>query len=270
MRNKKTTALLLSILLLSGCTYQYDNKASTDVEYKFEKEKRVPINSVGDFSNKILTGKEFNRIIASKIDDGSWRGYVVHSLTYAPYNNVLTSQGLSIPRSITYSGTYLNRDFAENSGSDSVITSRDMSGWYGFHVDSSEITKHGSYVGANAFGISADVEVLNTLGAEIIFGSTQINEGNPETIWADIDIKGQMPKDVNVKDLRIEYLAKINGLSSNHIDITSPTIFNPSDMSHKTQVFMGELLAARLINIKTGEIYPVQLEWVFRSREAFL
>lgn len=39
MRNKKTTALLLSILLLSGCTYQYDNKASTDVEYKFEKEK---------------------------------------------------------------------------------------------------------------------------------------------------------------------------------------------------------------------------------------
>ncbi|MGM1309465.1 hypothetical protein, partial [Escherichia coli] len=64
MRNKKTTALLLSILLLSGCTYQYDNKASTDVEYKFEKEKRVPISSVGDFSSKILTGKEFNRIIA--------------------------------------------------------------------------------------------------------------------------------------------------------------------------------------------------------------
>ena len=54
------------------------------------------------------------------------------------------------------------------------------------------------------------------------------------------------------------------------VSVTSPTNFNPSDMSHKTQVFMGELLAARLINFKTGEIYTVQLEWVFRSREAFL
>ncbi|ELW6927566.1 hypothetical protein QL965_005345 [Escherichia coli] len=257
-------------IFLAGCT-PYPHTYNHEVQKTpILTEKRILINSNGNFDGKPLTGIEFNRIMEKKINDGNWKGYVVHSITAAPWNNTWSSKGLTIPTNISYAGTYNDRKFYENSGNDKGITSRDMAGWYGFHVDKSEITNHGGYVGVNAFGVQVDVETLSTRGASIIFGSTQINKGYPNNVWADINVIGEIPYDFNINELKIEYLAKITGISRSFIDVNSPTIFNPSDTDHRTQLFTGELLAARLINIKTGVVYPVKLEWVFRTREAFL
>ncbi|ELR5863137.1 hypothetical protein R3131_005055 [Salmonella enterica] len=270
MKKNYLLLLTLSASFLAGCSTQQKHLSPAKVErVPVLMEKRVAISSEGDFSGKPLTGAQFNRIIAKKIDEGSWKGYVVHTVTAAPWNNTWSSKGLSVPTNITYAGTYQNRNFYENSGNDKGITSRDMSGWYGFHVNMAETTKHSNYTGVNAFGVKANVEVLNTRGASIVFGSTQINEGSSNPVWPDIDVIGGVPKDINLKDLKIEYLARITGMHRSFIEGNSPTLSDPSDTNHQTQIFTGDLLAARLINAKTGAVYPVKLEWVFRTRGAF-
>lgn len=267
---KKLFLAGVTVTLLSGCVPQYQYKKFDNVTYPIViNERRVPINAEGDFSGKPLTGAQFNRILSKKIEDGSWKGYVVHSLTAGPWNNTWSVRGLTVPSNIVYAGTYKRDNFFEGNGNDGGVSSRDMAGWYGFHVNMAETTKHGHYTGVNAFGVSAKVEQLNTSGAEIVFGSTQINDGSPEAVWADIDVIGAVPEDVNLNDLKIEYLARITGLQRTVIDRNTPTLSNPSYTAHRTQIVTGDLLAARLINAKTGKVYPVKLEWVFRTRNAF-
>lgn len=270
MRTPHVVMLMLMAVSATGCVPpQHSNYVNKVEKPAVIKEKRVEISSQGDFSGKPITGTQFNRIISSKIEDGSWKGYVVHTVTAAPWNNTWSSRGLSIPGKMTYAGTYQNRDFFENIGNDKGITSRDMAGWYGFHINMAETTKHGQYTGVNAFGVSTNVEVLNTRGAAIVFGSSQINEGSSDPVWPDIDIIGSVPANVNLKDLKIEYLARLTGIHRTAVDGSSPTLSAPSDTHHETQLFTGDLLAARLINAKTGMVYPVKLEWVFRTRDAF-
>ncbi|WP_210403412.1 hypothetical protein, partial [Erwinia sp. OAMSP11] len=196
------------------------------------------------------------------------KGYVVHSMTTAPYNNTWSKSGLS-PSSVIYkSGTYLISGYYEGRGDG--VSRKDMAGWYGFHIESSETTKTGHYVGTNAFGVTKDVEVLNTKGAAIIFGTTMSPGGYVVPVWADINVIGDIPADVNMSDLRIEYLAKIETIGNQDFTgSSSPTLNNPTDSLHITKNYTGELIAARLVNIKNKEIYPVKMEWVFRTRDAF-
>lgn len=261
---------ILITFFLSGCASEHQQKKvggnKTIVEIN---EKRVPINSDGDFKGKPLTGAQFNHIISEKYENGSWEGYVVHSITTAPWNNTWSTKGLSVPKNVIHAGTYLIHNFYKDIGNDGRGSPRDMAGWYGFNVNMAETTKHSHYMGINAFGVSANVEVLNTRGAEIVFGSTQIDDKSYASVWADIDVIGQIPSDTSIKDLKIEYLARITERYPSYIERNNPMLSEPTKSVHETQYFTGKLLAARLINARTGVVYPVKLEWVFRTRDAF-
>ena len=269
MKVKKNSSIFLLSLALSGCVAPNANDFSAPEVRTIETTRRISISSDGDFSSKLITGTEFNRIISKKIEDGTWKGYIVHSQTYGPYKNTWTKNGLLVPSTITSAGRFQVKGYMEGLGSPGV-SSKDMAGWYGFHVDRSETTKRGNYVGANAFGVKADVEILNTRGAEIVFGSTQLRENSMDAVWPDIDVIGPLPADINLNDLRIEYLARITGIGNkDYAGSNAPTLTNPTDTTHEVQIYKGELIAARLINAKSKIVYPVRLEWVFRTRDAF-
>lgn len=271
MEVKKITFLSLLSLSLIGCashnpSYQREKQAEKRVEEK-ENYKILEISSQGDFSGKPINGVQLRKDIAKRSKNGELSGYIVHSVTYAPYNNTWSKKGWFAGTENYKKGSYnLRGYFVIQGGRDGTV--KNVIGWHGFTVGNNVTTNHDKYVGSNAFGVTAHVERLRYKGAILVFGNNRINPDSELGVDADIEVIGDLPTTLSMRECKIEYLARVTGLSNSFViggRDRSPTLDSPDDIKGDIVAFNAELIAARLVNAKTGEVYPAKLKWVFRE-----
>lgn len=130
--------------------------------------------------------------------------------------------------------------------------------------------KNNHYIGSNAFGVSRNIENLETESYELVIGKVDDFYQRADFSYKNCKIPiNEMRK--NDKYIAVEYLAKLKSpyskktIGYNH----SPTIDEPYRVDDQRYVFIGDLLAARLINKKTGKIYDCDLQIVIRHRDWF-
>ncbi len=94
---------------------------------------------------------------------------------------------------------------------------RNVIGWHGFPVGDNVTTSHDKYVGSNAFGVTARVERLRYKGALLVFGNNRINPDSELGVDADIEVIGDLPTTLSMQECKIEYLARVTGLSNSFV-----------------------------------------------------
>ncbi|UAN43835.1 hypothetical protein KGP17_15190 [Serratia sp. JSRIV001] len=268
---RKTIFLSLLSLAFTGCgsnypSGQYEQRTEQELAEKTTY-KIIEIPSEGDFSGVPINGVKLRNELAKRNKRGESSEYIVHSVTYAPYNNTWSKKGWLAGTDAFKKGTYNVREYLEvNAGEAGAI--RNAVGWYGFPVDKHVTTNHDTYEGANAFGVTAQVERLRYKGAILVFGNNGINPDSRIPVDADIEVIGDLPINLSHRDCKIEYLARVKALGHGVVSgmgDKSPTLDSPDDIRGDVVVFNADLIAARLVNTKTGEVYPAKLRWVFRE-----
>lgn len=121
-----------------------------------------------------------------------------------------------------------------------------------------------SYIGSNAYGVTTEVTVSEFTTSRLVFDKIkQLNYSRYLSLNDECKIPNNEFREYK-DDIQVEVLAKLQypyylrGYSSK-----GATLDSPSEEKNNLDYLRGEILAARLINGQTGEIYNCQITYTF-------
>ncbi|EMF0919300.1 hypothetical protein NNF59_003485 [Providencia stuartii] len=119
----------------------------------------------------------------------------------------------------------------------------------------------GSYIGTNAFGVSTKVQKKEASYYHMIFQEEKDDAIVFFGIDGDCKIKPAVYRNA-IGDIKVQFITKLKYpyVTINKQGSKRATISDPTDDDVTNYVFYGDLLAARLINNKTGETLPCKLK----------
>lgn len=274
----KLLVVALGGLVLAGCspyqrveTFQDRDEVKNSYGPHIE-EVKIPVSANGSEWGRSVSGDSILRRLGKNpikgIDESKAEydvrmsrvdGLTFTSLSYHVFEYDPDTQDVSFssadPNSLTRAaGSYSEDRNFEDMGSFMAIG---MIG--GSSVDA------GKYVGSNAFGTSVVVSKTKSRGFKVIFGK----KGKFQRARMDFDgsCKISPPEYRKHKsDLGVQYIARLiypyvfKGYSG-----ISPTISMPYDESEDVYYFRVQILAARLIDSKTMQVFPCKIKYSLTS-----
>lgn len=155
--------------------------------------------------------------------------------------------------------------YEENNGGDSGVGQ-----FYSVSISESTTKKNNQYIGTNAFGVSKSIENLETESYILVIGKVDDFYKMADFSYNNCKIPINEMKQYD-RYIAIEYLAKLKPPYSKKTMgyFHSPTIDEPYRVKDQLYVFVGDLLAARLVNTKTNKIYDCDIQIVVRHRDWF-
>lgn len=248
MGNLRCVILVLLSLFLVGCSTIRKEDEVEKIMNRMRESSKIPEDVVtfplsyrGANWGKPQKGKEILSL-SKKLNEVYFTSYI-----YAPLAYDESKGEVYIPfRGEDYLG-----DIAHTYGEASDYS--DIGQYIGVHVYNWDTKSKGSYVGANAFGVTATVLDSESSDYRLIFGRKHI--GNKSWLFLSDNCKAPSVGFEN-KEIKIQFLSKlVYPFHKSGVSFKSPTLNSPTRNETSNNYFKVEVVAARLVNEKTGVVY---------------
>jgi|GEM_PF-5232098 len=194
---------------------------------------------------KPINGKEILGL-AKKSKEAFFSTYIFSYINYDRETSTVSIANNEPDYLGTVAHTYREKD--DNS---------DISSYMAVYVNDWDTRSRSTYLGSNAFGVTATVLKSESSDYRVVIGNRKV--GDKANLF--IDEGCLIPSaEWDVNNIRIELLAKlISPYHADGVSFESPTLDSPYSREVQNNYFRANVIAARLVNVKNGNIYKCKI-----------
>lgn len=248
MENLKYSCVVLLSLLMVGCSTVSREDEVEKIMRRMKESNKIteevvtfPLNYQGADWGSPFKGKDILSLSKNK-SEKFFTSYIYAPLEYNQNKGVVYISSKNEDYLGDIAHTY--SDMSDYS---------DVGQYIAVHVYNWDTKSKGTYVGTNAFGVTATVLDSKSTDYRLVFGKKHI--GNKTRLFISDDCNAPL-SDFSNNEIKIQFLSKLKyPFHKSGVSFKSPTLDSPIRNEIDNNYFRVDVVAARLMNERTGVIY---------------